>query len=150
VFLRSRRSDLHLLHDCYLVTPHVALRSAAARLATASYACELVELATAAEDANPAVFELLARMLTELEEDTGAAGLIWFELQLLTVGGWARRWDAPTGTDRVLQSLAGGSLAGARRVRLSAAQVAACRECLSRVWEAELGRTPRSRPWVPG
>lgn len=150
VFLRSQRSELHLLHDCYLVKPHVALRTSAIRLAAASYVCELVELATAVEDKNLAVFDLLTQMLTEVEQDSSEASRIWFELQLLSVTGWARRWDAHTGIDRVLRSLAGATLAGARRVRLNASQTAACRECLNRIWDAELGHALRSRPWLPG
>src|ERR1700740_1624147 len=44
VFLPSKRSDLHLLHDCFLENPHERLRESVASLTAASYACELVEL----------------------------------------------------------------------------------------------------------
>ena len=43
VFLRSKRSDLHLLHDCFLEEPHARLRKSVESLTAASYACELVE-----------------------------------------------------------------------------------------------------------
>ena len=47
VFLRSRRSDLHLLHDCFLEEAHAGLRRSVESLTAASYVCELVDLANA-------------------------------------------------------------------------------------------------------
>ena len=46
VFLPAKRSDLHLLHDCFLEEPHARLRKTVESLTAASYASELVELAT--------------------------------------------------------------------------------------------------------
>ena len=148
VFLRSQRSDLHLLHECFLEEPHRGVRDSVARLAVASYATELVELASAAEDPNPRVFEALGGLLDALPPREPAGLLIWFELQLLAASGWAPRWEAEAGVGRVLQSLAGASLAAAQRVRLSAAQVAEARRVLWAVWDRELGRVPRSRKMV--
>jgi DNA repair protein RecO (recombination protein O) len=146
VFLRSRRSDLHLLHECFLVNPHKQLRESVAALAAASYACELVELATEREDPSARVFELLRGMLPALEAG-GQAGvlLIWFEQQLLTAAGWAPKWDTNTAAGKLLASLAGTSLAGVARVRLRAEQVEAARAGLHRWWDREVGRVPRSR-----
>src|SRR5216684_3301065 len=63
VFLRSKRSDLHLLHDCFLENPHRKLRESLPKLAAASYVCELVELATEPEDRNETIFARLTTML---------------------------------------------------------------------------------------
>lgn len=145
LFLRSRRSELHLLHDCFLENPHAVLRRSVAQLTAAAYVCELVELATVAEDANAAVFETLAATLDGLERQVGDGLLIWFEMQLLAATGWSRRWEDEAGTGKLLRSLAAATCAGAQRVRLSAAQVAAVRAALWPVWDAELGRAPRSR-----
>ena len=145
LFGRSRRSELHLLHDGFLENPHASLRRSVRQLTAAAYACELVELATVVEDPNPAIFALLETTLTGLEQGADAVWLIWFELQLLTAAGWGRQWAGVAGTSKVLRSLATATAPGAQRVRLSEAQVAAARTALWRVWDAELGRIPRSR-----
>jgi len=83
VFLRSKRSDLHLLHDCYLEEPYARLRESVELLTAASYVCELVELATEREDPNDGIYELLAITLKTLEARHDGVLLIWFELRLL-------------------------------------------------------------------
>ena len=47
LFLRSRRSELHLLHECFLEEAHPGLRERLERVGMASYVCELVELVPA-------------------------------------------------------------------------------------------------------
>ena len=148
LFLRSRRSDLHLLHECFLEEPHAALRMSVERVGVASYMCELVELAMAVEDANPKVFDLLEQGLEGVEEDVGAAAVIWFELQLLAACGWAPRWLEADGTNRMLQSLATAKWTAVQRVQLSGAQVAQAREVLEGFWEEQVGRRPRSGRWL--
>ena len=145
LFLRSKRSDLHLLHDCFLESPHQKLRASAAALTASSYACELVEIATEMEDANENIFKLLASTLKVLERRTDAALLIWFELQLLAAAGWAPKWFGRQASSKVLASLAAASLAGAQRVRLTPRQVLATHEALWRFWDEQVGRVPRSR-----
>src|SRR6266436_2492972 len=78
VFLPSKRSDLHLLHDCFLESPHARLRQSVASLTAASYVCELVELATEREDPNAAIYELLVVILELLEKRSDGVPLIWF------------------------------------------------------------------------
>ena len=111
LFLRSKRSDLHLLHECFLEEPHVAMRESLGRVASASFVCELVELAMAVEDANLKVFDLLEQGLEGVGRDVGAAAVIWFELQLLAACGWAPQWRDTGGTNRMLQSLAAANWA---------------------------------------
>jgi DNA repair protein RecO (recombination protein O) len=145
VWLRSRRTDLHLLHDCFLIEPHLGLRQSVPQLTAASYVCELMEAVEGAEDANPAVYELLAEVLGRCAERVDAVMLIWFELQLLRLSGWERRWEDATATSKVLRALGKTTGDGASRVRLSAEQVAAGREVLWQIWDEELGRPVRSR-----
>jgi DNA repair protein RecO (recombination protein O) len=145
IFQRSRRSDLHLLHDCFLEAPRAKLRDSLERVAAASYACELVELATEVEDANPKIFDLLDSALDVLATRASPVVLIWFELQLLDAAGWRPKWEQRTGAPKVLASLAGTTLTGAQRVRLTDDQVRDAREALWHFWDAELGRQPRSR-----
>lgn len=145
VFLRSTRGDLHLLHDCFLENPHQKLRESVTALTAASYACELVEVVTEAEDANPKIFELLAGVLEELERGGESVLLIWFELQLLAEAGWSPKWDRTVAAERMLASLAAANVSGARRVRLGEAQVRAARDALWRFEDAHLGKPARSR-----
>ena len=143
LFLRSKRSDLHLLSDCYLNEPHARLRDSVATLTAASYISELVDEATAAEDVNPAIFDLLAETLGQLEKEISASLLLWFELRLLAAAGWRPQWSAATATGRVLRSLA-----AARRVqplRLTGAQVAEARRMVWTFWDATVARPSRTR-----
>lgn len=146
VFLPSRRSDLHLLYDCYLEEPHSRLRESVESLAAASYVCELVEMATEREDPNVKIHDLLAAILDALERRKNyPVLLIWFEIQLLAAAGWAPKWEATTSVNKVLRSLAGASLKGAERVRLSDEQIVAGQQVAWKLWDEELGRRPRTR-----
>ena len=128
IFLPSRHGDLHLLHECFLQNPHARLRDSVAALTMASYVVELVELATEREDANARIFEALDAVLDVMTLSRAMpAVLLWFELQVLAAAGWAPRWDNRTGVSKLLASLAGASLAGARRVRLSGDSASGCR-----------------------
>ena len=145
LFLRSRRSDLHLLYECFLENPHRKLRESVQALTAASYACELVEFATEVEDANERLFKLLASTLEALERRAVAVLLIWFELQLLAATGWAPKWKRRAATNKVLASLATTDLVGAQHVRLSGEQTRTAREALWGFWDEYVGRAPRSR-----
>lgn len=150
VFLPSRRSDLHLLHDCFLEEPHARLRESVESLAAASYVCELVEMATESEDPNIKIHSLLMAILGALERQNNAVLLIWFEIQLLAAAGWAQKWEAATSVNKVLRSLASASLKGVERVRLSPEQITAGQQVVWQLWDAELGRRPRTRQFLEG
>lgn len=146
VFLRSRRGDLHLLQDCFLEQSHAKLRDSIEAVAGASYACELVDVATEAEDPGPKMFELLATTLAVLQTARGRpVVLLWYELQLLAAAGWKPQWETHTTVGKVLNSLAGTSIEGARRIRLSTEQLRAACELLWGFWDAQVGNAPRSR-----
>lgn len=149
LFLRSRRSDLHLLHDCFLESPHAKLRGSLQALTAASYVGELVDLATELEDPNPTLFDVLTATLDALGIQRGqTAAIIWFELHLLGAVGWAPKWEARTAVTRVLDSLATTSIEGARRVRLTENQIANARVIVWQFLDAQLGRAPRSRKFL--
>ena len=148
VFLPSKRSDLHLLHDCYLEDAYVRLRESVESLTAASYACELVELATEREDPNDGIYELLATTLKTLEARHDGVLLIWFELRLLAAAGWKPVWETTAGVNRVLESIAGASLEAVGRVSLGDAQLAAGRMAVWQFWDAHLGRAPRTRRFL--
>ncbi|MEI8064516.1 MAG: DNA repair protein RecO [Verrucomicrobiota bacterium] len=144
-FLRSRRSDLHLLNECFLENPHLALRANVPVLTAASHVCELVDALTVVEDAHPELFSLLAEMLTSLEKSATPAQLIWFELQAFAATGWKPVFDGETGAAKVMRSLAGASAAAASRVRLSAEQTRAAQDFLEEFRQTHLGRPLRSK-----
>jgi DNA repair protein RecO (recombination protein O) len=150
VFLRSKRSDLHLLHDCFLEDAHAGLRKSVESLTAASYVCELVDLATEGEDPNGRIYELLVAVLAALEAKRDRVLLIWFELRLLAAAGWKPTWETDAAVGRVLQSIAETSLEGVGRVRLSGEQVVAGREALWQFWDMHLGRAPRTRGFLLG
>jgi DNA repair protein RecO (recombination protein O) len=148
LFLRSRRSDLHLLHDCFLENPQKKLRESVPLLTAASYVCEMVDAVTVAEDANAKIFDLLVITLKLLPKRLNPAVLIWFELHLLGAAGWKPTWDADTATNKLLRSLTAATVAGVQRVRLNDAQVRLAREALWVFWDAHVGRPPRSREFL--
>jgi DNA repair protein RecO (recombination protein O) len=145
VFLPSRRSDLHLLHDCFLEEPHARLRESVEALVTASYVCELVEMATEQEDPNARIYALLTAILDALKGRNDEVLLIWFEIHLLAAAGWAPKWKAVTSVNKVLRSLASASLEGVKRVRLSTEQIIAGQQVVWELWDTELGRKLRTR-----
>ena len=146
VFLPSKRSDLHLLHDCFLEDPHKKLRDSVGAMTAASYVGELLDLATEPEDPNAALFDVLATTLGALEiSECRIAVLFWFELHLLAASGWTPRWETRSAVTKVLDSLAATSVEGARRVRLTEDQVGSARAVLWQFLDAQLGKIPRSR-----
>lgn len=147
LFLWSGRSDLHLLHECYLVEPHAGLRGSVSRLMAASYVCELTELAMAVEDPNSKVFDLLVETMGVLEKNPSEVLVIWFVIQLLEAAGWKPQWKGVRGIGRVLESLGAANLAGVRRVQLTPLQVTEAQKTLARLWETHVGRLPRSGWW---
>ena len=144
-FLRSRRSDLHLLNECFLENPHPALRASVPVLTAASHVCELVDALTVVEDAHPDLFSLLAEMLTSLETTVTPALLIWFELQAFAITGWKPVFTGDTGTAKVMRALAGAPAAAASRVRLTSEQTRAAQDFLEEFRQAHLGRPLRSQ-----
>ena len=149
VFLPSRRSDLHLLHECFLEDARARLRESVARLTAASYACELVELITPAEQPQPDLAGLLAGALDGLGRATDdRVLLLWLELRLLTAAGWKPDWPATSGIGRVLHSLLTADVARAGRVRLSETHVAEARGLVWEFWNEQVGQAPRSRRFL--
>jgi DNA repair protein RecO (recombination protein O) len=146
VWLRSRRSSLHLLCECFVEETFAKIRSDVRRFWSASWACACVEQATALEDAAPSVFELLAEHLQFLNL-RGVLGAIepHFQLQLLKRLGFGHKMPKSSAdTAAVWQALSEADVKRASRVRLSAAQECAVREMGARFWEDAIGKPPPS------
>ncbi len=66
-FIRSAKSDLHLLKEVALRDPFDGLRRDYGRVLLASYFSELIDLATEPEHEAPELFDLLSRALSYLQ-----------------------------------------------------------------------------------
>lgn len=149
VFLPSRRSDLHLLHECFVISPRVGLRHSLERLAAATYAVELVELIAEGEDPHVQSYTALATVLDALLTcRQPPVLLIWLALQLLTGAGWQPRWGGQTGMRRMLHSIVDAGPEQVQRIVLTDEQQAGGLEVVGRFWLEHVGRAPRSAPFL--
>jgi DNA repair protein RecO (recombination protein O) len=83
-FQRSRRSDLHSLHEVALIDTHVPLRQDLARLQQAAYAARLIEQTTEADTPLPEIFALVREYISALAAGFATPqGVFAFELRLL-------------------------------------------------------------------
>jgi len=91
VFVRSRKSDLHMLKEVHLNEPRLALRGTYARVLAASYFGELIELIAERETPLPEAHELLRLSLDYLTgHDPSEKLILRFENRLcetLGMGG---------------------------------------------------------------
>jgi len=82
-FVRSRRSELHILREVTLRNAHEALRLDYDRLALASYFVELAELVTEIDHPAPELFDLLRRAFRHVSTTAASArALLHFEAEL--------------------------------------------------------------------
>ena len=87
-FVRSRRSDLHILREIVLLENHPGIRTDFDRVAYAAYAAELIELATETETPVPEFFELFASWLAALNHASlSRSAVLAFEWKLLELSG---------------------------------------------------------------
>lgn len=87
-FVRSRRSELHALHELMLGSTHDALRQSYLRLELAAHFVELIELTSVADHPIPEVFDLLRRALRFLDSrEPSRRALLHFERELARVLG---------------------------------------------------------------
>lgn len=94
IFYRKNNSSLHLVSQCDLRDSFLPLRRSIERAAIASFMMELVSALTAAEDANPAVFELSLECLKELENTAYPDKLAAiFKIKMLVLSGFKPQLD---------------------------------------------------------
>lgn len=152
LFLRSGRSDLHILHECTLLQSHRPLREELAKLNTALYFAELTDLATEPEHAEPDLYELLKATLEFLAGHPLPPLLAHhFEINLLAaVGHDPSRMPHRLPPDLVklterLRELKPGELS---RLKITPAQSEALEALFLSQAEVHFGRLPRSRRFV--
>lgn len=87
-FQRSRRSDLHNLHEVRLHETHSALRSDIGRVQQAAYAVALIEQTTETETPLAEVYDLMSGFVRHLAaHGARPANILAFELKLLELLG---------------------------------------------------------------
>jgi DNA repair protein RecO (recombination protein O) len=90
-FVRSRKSELHMLREAALLHPHSGVRLDFDRVALASYFTELLELTTEPEHPAPELHDLLRRGLGHLHEQPASRrALVHFEAELARLLGIAQ------------------------------------------------------------
>ena len=87
-FVRSRKSELHILRDVTLKNSHENLRQEYNRVALVSYFVELIELVTEPDHPTPELYELLQRALGFLNANPSSKrALLHFESELTRLLG---------------------------------------------------------------
>ena len=90
-FVRSRKSELHMLRDATLVQPHSGIRLDFDRVGLAAYFTELLELTPEPDHPAPELYDLLQRGLTHLHEQPASRrALVHFETELARLLGIAQ------------------------------------------------------------
>ncbi len=151
VYVPSRRGDLHTLAECYVENPFVHIRERLDLYATASYCCELVDLATELEGPVPELFELLAGSLLSLDEGRFTPiSVPLFDLLALDCLGFRpdpARLDLDPGIRRIVSDILDNKHLD--RLRLTKPQFRALDTTLARLIGRQFGRLPRSRKLLP-
>ena len=146
-FQRSRRSDLHTLHEIKLRETHPALRHELACLQQAAYCSKLIEQATEPETPLPAVYDLLEALLTHLPKQAPQPQTLFaFEIKLLHELGLApdmSQSQLTPGTRRIVGAFSAGAWPAVARLKLSEAQVRELRNFLHSFLIFHLGRIPK-------
>ena len=148
-FVRSRRSDLHILTEVSLLEAHRALRQEMGYLRQAAYAAALVEQTTELETPLPAVYSLLKELLAHLPDAPPQARTVFaFELKLLHELGLApdlaQAQLSPDGKDLV-RSLAQTDWSGLGTLKPTQAQALEVRQFLHGFLIYHLGKLPSGR-----
>jgi DNA repair protein RecO (recombination protein O) len=148
-FLRSRRSDLHLLREVALRDTHAALRQEIAWLQQAAYGAALIEQTTETEAPLPGLFRLFAGLLDHLpKQPPRPLTLFAFELKLLAELGQQPdpdRTQLTPGARQVVKRLLAGDWPAFAALKLSAAQTAELRQFLHGYLIYHLEKIPAGR-----
>jgi DNA repair protein RecO (recombination protein O) len=148
-FSRSRRSELHTLREVRLRQTHAALRENIGKLQQAAYLTNFIEQATEADTPLPKIYEMLEGFLDHLHARPATPPEIFaLELNLLRKLGLEPDLAGSRltpGTQRIVETLAGGGRAEPARLKLSTEQAEELRHWLHGYLIFQLGKLPRGR-----
>src|SRR5215510_1497629 len=124
-FVRSRRSDLHILREVSLRETREVLRHDLSHLQRASYCAALIEQATETEAPLPAIYELLCGLLDYLSKQPSQPQTIFaFEFKLLNELGLnpeLQKSSLTLGTRQIVSVLSTSDWLTVSRLKLSKA-----------------------------
>ena len=153
-FVRSRKSELHVLREVMLRKTHGKLREYLGRIQQASYAAAFIEQTTETETPLVEMHALLASMLKHLAEGPSVAHSVFaFELKALAQMGLQPDWketQLPPGTCEIARTLTASDWGAIGRLRLSDAQENQLRQFLHGFLIYHLEKLPRGRAAAVG
>jgi len=148
-FVRSRRSELHILREVRLVNSHPALRLDLDRLQMAAYAAALIQTATETETPLPDHYALLCEFTHEItERSPRPLTLFAFEIKVLEIGGMTPDLDRSglnPGARQILEKCRQADWAALARLVASPGQERDIARFLGHFIEFNLDRLPRGR-----
>jgi len=148
-FVRSRRSELHLLREVSLRETHPRIRQELACLQQAAYCAALLEHATEMDTPLPGFFELLAGLLKYVPEEPPQPLTVFaFETKLLNESGLRPDFqDAKltAGTRRFLETSLAANWPALTRLKPTERQIGEMRQFLEGFLIFHLGKIPKGR-----
>ncbi|HEU0008354.1 MAG TPA: DNA repair protein RecO [Verrucomicrobiae bacterium] len=148
-FVRSRRSELHLLREVSLRDTHRALREDLHLLRQAAYCALLIEQCTETSTPLPGIFGLMKDLLTFLpSHPAGPLPVLAFEVKLLAETGLQpdpAQSNLSLGARQGLQQLTSADWDLLAKLRLSPNQITELSQFLHGFLHWHLGRLPVGR-----
>ncbi len=148
-FVRSRRSQLHILHEVGVRDIHEPLRHELAWVEQAAYCARLLEQTTETESPLPHLFQLMAGLLDHLPAHPPEPQTVFaFELKLLNELGLKpdfAKTRLSAGTEQLLQKLTELDWPALSRLKLAPAQSTEIRQFLHGFLIYHLGKIPAGR-----
>jgi DNA repair protein RecO (recombination protein O) len=148
-FVRSRRSELHLLSEVSLRETHRVLRQELAYLRQAAYGAALVEQTTETDTPLPGAFELMADLLEYLPKQPPMSQAIFaFEMKWLNVLGLKPDFEKSKvsgGAAQILKKFVEADWQTLSRLKPASAQITEIRQFLHGFLIYHLGKIPHGR-----
>jgi DNA repair protein RecO (recombination protein O) len=153
-FVRSRRSELHVLREVSLRDTHRALRKDLHLLREAAYCAQLVEQATETDTPLPGIFRLMTDLLAFLPTQPAAQlPVLAFEAKFLVETGLqpdAEQAGLSPGARKGLQHLTSADWDLLAKLKFSPNQISELSRFLHRFLIWHLGRLPDGRATALG
>jgi len=148
-FVRSRRSELHILSEANLLKTHQALRKDLACLRQAAYCAALIEQTTETDSPVPGAFELMADLLEYLpKQPVQSQTILAFEMKWLNVLGLRpdfQKTKVSGGTAQILKKFVEADWQTLSRLKSASAQITEIRQFLHGFLIYHLGKIPHGR-----
>jgi len=149
VFVRSRRSELHVLREVTVRDTHASLRTDLASLQRAAYGVQLVELLTESDTPLPGLFQLFREWLGILpRQPESPLPVLALEIKCLADAGLApdaARGAISAGAREIVRLCGSADWERLASLRASPAQLSELRQFLHGFLQYHLGKVPPAR-----